>query len=34
VKTKGNHYDFYEKLPDEEEVIEITVKKNDNKFVF
>ena len=34
VKTKGNHYDFYEKLPDEEEVIEITVKKNDNEFVF
>lgn len=34
VNTNGNHYDFYEKLPEEEEVIEITVKKNDNEFTF
>ena len=28
VNTNGNHYDFYEMLPEEEEVIEITVKKS------
>lgn len=27
VRTKGNHYDFFEKLPEEKEVIEVTVKK-------
>ena len=27
VNTKGNHYDFFEKLPEEKEVIEVTVKK-------
>jgi hypothetical protein len=26
VETSSNHYDFYEKLP-EEEVVEVTVKK-------
>ena len=33
VNTQGNHYNFYEKLP-EEEKIEITIKKSDNKFEF
>lgn len=32
VNTNGNHYDFYEKLPEVEE-IEITVKKSD-EFTF
>ena len=34
VNTSGNHYDFYEKLPEAEEVIEVTVKKNDSEFSF
>ena len=29
VNTCGNHYDFYEKLPDEENEIEITIRKED-----
>lgn len=33
VNTNGNHYDFYEMLPEEEEVIEVTVKKS-KKFEF
>ena len=28
VNTDGNHYDVYEKLPEEDDSIEITVKKN------
>ena len=28
VNTGGNHYDFFEMLPEEEEVMEITVKKS------
>ena len=28
VNTNGNHYNFYEMLPEEEEVIEVTVKKS------
>ena len=27
VNTDGNHYNFFEKLPEEESIIEITVKK-------
>lgn len=34
VRTNGNHYDFFEKLPEEKEVIEVTVKKNNNDFTF
>lgn len=33
VNTSGNHYDFFEKLP-EEEVIEVTVKKTEKDFSF
>ena len=33
VNTQGNHYNFYEKLP-EEEKIEVTVKKSDSGFSF
>lgn len=29
VNTSGNHYNFYEKLPEEEEEMEITVNKAD-----
>lgn len=34
VNTNGNRYDFYEKLPEEEKIMEITVKKNDESFSF
>lgn len=36
VNTNGNHYDFYEKLPEEENQIEVTVKKveEDSSFTF
>lgn len=34
VNTHGNSYDFYEMLPEEKEVISITVKKSDDEFTF
>lgn len=35
INTEGNHYDFYEMLPVEENVIEVTVKKQEESgFVF
>jgi hypothetical protein len=33
VETSSNHYDFYEKLP-EEAVVEVTVKKADSNTDF
>lgn len=33
VNTCGNHYDFFEKLP-EDEVMQVTVKKTDDNFSF
>lgn len=34
VNTGGNHYDFYEKLPEEKNMIEVTIKKADGSFSF
>ena len=30
VNTNGNHYDFYERIPAEDDVLNITVKKYDD----